>query len=101
MAKLDEQLETLFNEWLDNIEKEIDLLKRDNIAKAKQILALSNVIRENENELDAIKVQIRMSAYELPDIEREVDYARDYAAYVVDMVSKIEDYYLDEDENEA
>lgn len=100
MAKLDEQLETLFNEWLDNIEKEIDLLKRDNIAKAKQILALRDVIRENENELDAIKVQIRTSAYEMPDIERKVDYARDYAAYVVDIVNKIEDYCLDEDDDE-
>lgn len=98
MAKLNEQLEMLFNEWLDNIEKEIARLKMDNIAKAKEILALRNVIRENENKLDAIKVQIRMSAYEIPDIERKADYAHDYATYIVDVVNKIEDYDLDEAE---
>lgn len=100
MAKLNEQLETLFNEWLDNIEKEIARLKMDNIAKAKEILALRNVIRENENKLDAIKVQIRMSAYEIPDIERKADYAHDYATYIVDMIDKIKDYNFDEDDDE-
>ena len=100
MAKLNEQSETLFNEWLDNIEKEIARLKMDNIAKAKEILALRNVIRENENKLDAIKVQIRMSAYEIPDIERKADYAHDYATYIVDMIDKIKDYNFDKDEDE-
>lgn len=96
MAKLSEQLQALFSEWRDNIRKEIDRLKMDNAAKVNEILVLRNVIRENKDILDAIKVQIRIFPDEMPDIEREVDNARDYAAYVVDMIDKIEGYNSDE-----
>lgn len=100
MATLSEQLEALYNEWLDNIEKEIDRLKMDNITKAKEILTLRNMIRENEYGLNAIKLQLHMTPYEMPDIEKEIDNACDYAAYIVDMVNKIEDYNSDKDEKD-
>lgn len=103
MVKMSEELRASYDKWLDFIVKEIDRIKMDNIAKVNEILtlrnvirALRNVIRENKDILDAIKVQIRTSPDEMPDIEREVDNARDYAAYVLDMIDKIEGYNSDE-----
>ena len=98
MVKMDEELRVMYDKWLDFIVEEIDHLKMDNIAKVNEILALRNAIRENKYILDTIKVQIRMSIDEMPDIERKVDNARDYATYVVDMIDKIEDYNLNKDE---
>lgn len=100
MAKLSDQLQALFSEWRDNIRKEIDRLKMDNTAKVNEILALRNAIRENENELDAIGRPVRAFANDALDVAEEADNARDYAAYVVDMVDGINDYCLDEDEDE-
>lgn len=100
MAKLSDQLQALFSEWRDNIRKEIDRLKMDNTAKVNEILALRNAIRENENELDAIGRPVRAFANDALDVAEEADNARDYAAYVVDMVDGINDYCLDKDEDE-
>lgn len=100
MAKLSDQLQALFSEWRDNIRKEIDRLKMDNTTKVNEILALRNAIRENENELDAIGRPMRAFANDVLDVAEEADNARDYAAYVVDMVDGINDYCLDEDDDE-
>lgn len=96
MIKMNEELRASHDKWLDFIIEEIDRIKMDNIIKVNEILVLRNVIRENKDILDAIKVQIRISPDEMPDIEREVDNTRDYAAYVVDMIDKIEGYNSDE-----
>lgn len=59
MAKLSKQLEELFNEWQDNISTEIDRIETDNIAKVNKILALKNEIRDNEDELAMIEINVR------------------------------------------
>lgn len=100
MAKLSEQLKAMFGDWQDNIRKEIDRLKMDNTAKVNEILTLRNAIRENENELDAIGRPVRAFGNAILDVAEEADNARDYAAYVVDMVDGINDYCLDEDDDE-
>lgn len=96
MIKMNKELRASYDKWLDFIIEEIDRIKMDNITTVNVIRALRNIIRENKNILDAIKVQIRISPDEVPDIEREVDNARDYAAYVVDIIDKIEGYNSDE-----
>lgn len=99
MAKLSKQLEELFNEWQDNISTEIDRIETDNIAKVNKILALKNEIRDNEDELAMIEINVRDFAKKVLKIADNADNARDYAAYVADTVDEIEDY-IDKNKDE-
>lgn len=100
MANFNEQIKVWYNEWQDNIRKEIDHIKMDNTTKVNEIFALRNAIRENKNKLYEIGISVRKFANNALDVAKEADNARDYAAYVVDMVDGINDYCLDEDEDE-
>lgn len=96
-ARLNEQFKGLFGEWLDNIRKEIDYIKMDNMTKVNEILALKNAIRENGKKLAAIESNVYAFANEVLKITHNV---RDYAVQVTDIVDEIEDYNPNEDEDE-
>lgn len=99
MVKLSKQLEELFNEWQDNIGKEIDRIEIDNAANVDAILALKDKIRENEDELAMIEINVRDFAKKVLKIADNADNVRDYAAYVADTVDEIEEY-IDKNEDE-
>ena len=88
MANFNEQIKAWYNEWQDNIRKEIDYIKMDNTTKVNEILALRNVIRENENKLYEIGILVRKFANNALNIAEETDNTRDYATYA-DMRDKI------------
>ena len=100
MANFNEQIKAWYNEWQDNIFKEIDHIKMDNTTKVNEILALRNIIRENEKKLYEIGILACKFANSVRNIAKKVDNARDYAAYVVDMIDKIKNYNSDENEDE-
>lgn len=99
MAKLSKQLEDLFNEWQDNISTEIDRIEKDNAAKVDEIVALKNTIRDNEDELAMIEINVRDFAKKVLKIADNAYNARDYAAYIADTVDEIEEY-IDKNEDE-
>lgn len=88
MANFNEQIKVWYNEWQDNIRKEIDRIKMDNITKINEVLALRDIIRENENKLYEIGISARKFANNALNIAEETDNTRDYATYV-DMRDKI------------
>ena len=100
MANFNEQIKAWYNEWQDNIRKEIEHIKMDNTAKVDEILALRNAIHENEKKLYEIGISLCKFANNVRNIAEELDNTRDYATYVVDKIDKIKNYNSDEDEDE-
>ena len=88
MANFNEQIKVWYNEWQDNIRKEIDRIEIDNAANVDAILALKDKIRENENKLYEIGISVRKFANNALNIAEETDNTRDYATYA-DMRDKI------------
>lgn len=88
MANFNEQIKVWYNEWQDNIRKEIDHIKMDNAAKMDEILALREVIRENEDKLLKIGNQVHAFINNALNIAEEMDNTRNNARYV-DMRDKI------------
>lgn len=97
MAKLNEQLKALFNEWQDDICKEIDRIKIDKMAKIDEILAPKSMFHKNKDKLTAIKAWARIFAKEALNIKKKGNNIFDYVAYIANM----ENEYDDDDEKPA
>lgn len=101
MANLSEQLKALFNEWKNDICKEIDHVTIDKMAKVDEILAPKSIFHKNKDKLATIKALARIFTNEMFNFKKKADNTFDYAAYIANMVDKIEDENDDEDEEPA
>lgn len=101
MAKLNEQLKALFNEWQDDICKEIDRIKMEKLAKVDEILAPKSKFHKNKDKLTAIKAWARTFASEALNITKKANNTFDYATYIVNMMDENADENDDEDEKPA
>lgn len=100
MAKMSEELKVLYNEWWDNIRKEIDRIKMDTNEKVKDILVLRDTIRKNEREMETIKGQLQNFVSDMIEIADKACSVRDYAHSIADVLDEIEDYVSDDEDED-